>query len=420
MFRFRNGENNTYFKLGLTVFLTVIAILTVYDALFGAHKTGVYINSAVAIITPILYGCAIAYLLSPIVDILEHTILKRWAAPGFETRKPVGWVRVVSVLITFLILLAALGIMLYILLPEVGASFLQLIDNIPGYAAAVDAFFTDVNNVQLPESVMNWAHSMYDQVMAKLDSMNTVDLGGVFSAVSGGVVGVVGVLSVFTNLVVGIVVAAYMLGMKERLAAQCKKIVCALCKKEHVGKVLDSAHYIDDVFGGFIRGNILVSTLIGVICFVALEIMGIPYAPLLAVLLGVTNLIPFFGPFLGAIPSCILIFLVSPIKCLYFIIFILILQQLDGNILTPRILGQSTGLASLWVIVAILIGGGLFGPIGMLLGCPAFAIIYTFFRALLGKNLRKKNMPLDTDAYRPSGLPDRTVPERVIVKDERD
>lgn len=402
MLRFRNGENKMFFKVGVTVFLTVIAILTFYDALFGAHKTGVYISTAVAIITPILYGCAIAYLFAPIVDFLERTLLKKWAAPGLERRKPVGWVRVVSVFITFMIILIALSIMLYVLLPEVGTSFLQLIDNIPGYAAAVEAFFTDVNNVQLPESVMSWAHSMYNQMMLKLENMATVGIGGAVAAVSGGVVGVIGF---FANLIVGFVVAAYMLGMKERLAAQSKKIVCAVCRKEQIPKVLDSAHYIDDVFGGFIRGNILVSILIGVICFVALEIMGIPYAPLLAVLLGVTNLIPFFGPFLGAIPSCILIFLVSPIKCVYFIIFILVLQQLDGNILTPRILGQSTGLASLWVIIAILIGGGLFGPIGMLLGCPAFAIIYTFFRALIGKGLRKKNMPLNTDDYRCGGIP---------------
>ena len=222
------------------------------------------------------------------------------------------------------------------------------------------------------------------------------------AAVSGGVLGVVDFLG---NLVVGIVIAAYMMGMKETLAAQAKKIICAIFTSYYVERIMDAVRYADKVFGGFIRGNIVVSVLIGLICFVALSIIDVPYAPLLAVLLGVTNLIPFFGPFLGAIPSAILIFLIAPIKSLEFIIFILVLQQLDGNILTPKILGESTGLASLWVIISVLVAGGLFGPIGMLLGCPVFALLYALIRLGVNKGLEKRKLPVPTDVYRSQGTP---------------
>ncbi len=402
MFKFRH-RNNAYFRWGLTAFCTVVAILAVYDIFLGNHKIVGYGATLAAVVTPVAVGGAIAYLLAPIVDFLERTVLRRWAQEGIAARKPKGWVRLVSVLLTLVLLLGAIVLLLCFLIPDVATSIMQLIENIPMYVAVVHGWFDSLNHeVTLPPDLVQRVETVYAQAMATLNNVTGAGLSEMIATVTGGVMGAVSFLA---NLIVGLVIAAYMLGMKERLAAQAKKIVCALLEREYVEKIMAAAHYADEVFGGFIRGNIAVSALIGLICFVAFQIMGIPYAPLLSVLIGVTNLIPFFGPFLGAIPSCILIFLVSPIKCLEFIIFILILQQLDGNILTPRILGHSTGLASLWVIISVLVGGSLFGPLGMLLGCPAFALIYALIRLEVGKGLQRRNLPVATDDYRSGGIP---------------
>ena len=402
MFKFQH-KDNVYLRWGVTAFITVVAILAVYDILLGDHRIGGYLGFLGAIITPIAYGAAIAYLLAPIVDFLERTVLRRWAGEGLKRRRPKTWVRVVSVLLTLVIVLGAVALLLGFLISDVASNINQLIDNFSGYVAVVQEWMQSMEgSFTLPPELLNWLNSLYEQAVQSADKMGAGGISEVVSALSGGVLGV---FSFLGNLVLGIVIAAYMMGMKETLAAQAKKIVCAVFEPYYVDRLMAAAHYADKVFGGFIRGNIIVSVLIGIICFIALRIMGVPYAPLLAVLLGVTNMIPFFGPFLGAIPSAVLIFLIDPIKSLEFIIFILVLQQLDGNILTPNILGDSTGLASLWVIISVLVAGGLFGPLGMLLGCPAFALIYALIRLGVGKGLEKRALPVETDRYRASGVP---------------
>ena len=402
MFKFRYHKNS-YLRWGITAFLTVAAILALYDILFGEHRIAGYLGVLGTIVTPVVYGGAIAYLLAPIVDFLERTVLSPWARSGQECRKQKAWVRVLSVLLTLAIVLGAVALLLFFLISDVASSIVQLSQNIALYVQIVQEWLQGMDGAwTLPPEIMDKIETLYTQAMNAFNEMSTIGLSEIVAALFGGVMGVIGFLG---NLVVGIVIAAYMMGMKETLAAQGKKIICAVFERPYVERIMDAVHYADKVFGGFIRGNIVVSVLIGVICFIALQIMGIPYAPLLGVLLGVTNMIPFFGPFLGAIPSAVLIFLIDPIKCLEFIIFILILQQLDGNILTPKILGDSTGLASLWVIISVLVGGGLFGPIGMLLGCPAFALLYALIRLGVNKGLEKRKLPVPTDVYREEGVP---------------
>ncbi len=396
-------KNNVYFCWGLTAFLTVFAILAAYDIFLGAHKLMDYFGIFTTIMTPVLLGGTIAYLLSPVVDFFERTLLHPWATHALVVRKPIGWVRVVSILLTFLSVFGIFVILMRFLIPNVWSSIIQLVENIPMYIELTKQLFSELGgSITIPPELYNHLNTLYNEGMAMIKQITSSGLSSVIATVSGGVFGV---LSFIANLIVGFVIAAYMLGMKERLLAQSKKIICALFHPAYVERIIDAARYSDSVFGGFIRGNLLDAAIVGIICFIAFQILHIPYAPLLSVLIGVTNLIPFFGPFMGAIPSCILIFLVNPIQCLEFIIFILVLQQVDGNIIVPRILGRSTGLSSLWVIISVLIGGGLFGPLGMLLGCPVFALFYAFFRASVGKGLEQKHMPADTDEYRTRGIP---------------
>ncbi len=411
MFKFRHGDN-VYVRWGVTAFLTVIAILAVYDIFFGAHKLAGYLSVVNHVLTPVVFGCVIAYLLAPIVDFLERTLLRRWAAAGTATRQPRTGVRIVSVLLTLFFVIGSVVLLLCLLIPDVVSSLWQLADNIPMYVTVVQGWMQSAEGgVTLPPAVLEVGEGLYENFAEAVREITGTSLSEIIAAITDRLMGVFGF---FGNLIIGIVIAAYMMGMKEKLAAQGKKILCAVLEERYVEKIMAAMRYADEVFGGFIRGNIVVSVLIGAICFVAFQFMHIPYAPLLSVLIGVTNLIPFFGPFMGAIPSCILIFLDSPLKCLEFIIFILVLQQLDGNILTPRILGQSTGLASLWVIISVLVGGNLFGPIGMLLGCPAFALIYALIRLEVDKGLSKKHLPVGTDAYRSDGIPGR---EKAVRQD---
>lgn len=406
MFKFK-PKHNTYLCWGITAFLTVFAILAAYDILLGAHRLLAYLGIIATVSMPVVMGAVIAYLLAPIVDFLERTVLHRWAAKGIINRKPRGWVRIVSILMAFVLVLGAITLMLCFLIPNTWSSILKLIENIPMYVDIISGWFHNFNGstISVPDEVYAWFGSSYAHLMDSLSQFTSSSFSGMLSKVSGGVVGV---FSFFSNLVLGLIIAAYMIGMKERLSAQGKKILCALFEMPYVERILEAFHYTDRVFGGFIRGKLLDSLIIGILCFIVCGLLQFPYTPIISIFVGVTNIIPFFGPFLGAIPCAFLILLVDPMQCLYFIIFILILQQFDGNILGPKILGQSTGLASLWVIISVLVGGALFGPLGMLLGCPAFALIYALMRIFINRGLEKKDLPTETDAYRSSGLPNKT------------
>ena len=211
--------------------------------------------------------------------------------------------------------------------------------------------------------------------------------------------GAMNVLSEVFNFLVGCIVSVYMLFSKELFAAQMKKILYGVMSIEHANMTLHITRKSNEIFGGFIIGKIIDSAIIGVLCFLGLTLLDMPYILLVSVIVGVTNVIPFFGPYIGAIPSAILIALADPIKGIYFLIFILALQQLDGNVIGPKILGDSTGLSAFWVVFSILLGGGLFGFVGMIAGVPTFAVIYYIVKMVVEQKLEKKKMPADTEAY---------------------
>ena len=194
-------------------------------------------------------------------------------------------------------------------------------------------------------------------------------------------------------------ISVYILMGKETFIGQAKKIVYAILPAYKGNVLIETIRKGNDIFGGFISGKILDSAIIGVLCFIGLSILKMPYCLLVSVIVGVTNVVPFFGPYIGAIPCTILITLANPIQGLYFVIFILVLQQLDGNIIGPRILGESTGLSSFWVIFAILVGGGLFGFLGMVIGVPAFATIYYIIKRIISYILKRRGLPQETNDY---------------------
>lgn len=389
-------RKNHYFSMGVSAFVTAAAVLLFYDTLFG----GKAVLALLETVRPILYGAFIAYLLAPMVNFFERHLFP--PHPERERKRSQAMlIRTVGILLAWLVVWFFFYLLASVLLPELYKSVLQLIANVDKYYQTISGWVTSLSNHLLetnPDLAQQIVEKLgdYFQDFGKWLSGLLPQLQTVMTTVSGGVWSAVNFLM---DLLVGIIASVYLLATKERCAAYGRKLVYSLFPQEQVGLVLRGTKRADTIFSGFVRGKLLDSIIIGILCFVCCSILKFPYTPLVSVFVGVTNVIPFFGPFLGAIPSAFLILLDSPIKSLYFIIFILALQQFDGNILGPKILGNSTGISGFWVIVAILVGGGLWGVAGMFLGVPICACIYAGVRAFSNYRLKKKGLPVGSASY---------------------
>ena len=289
-----------------------------------------------------------------------------------------------------------------VLMPELYKSVLQLVDNADNYYRTISGWV--IHLLETNPEAANWVAQQMAAYFQDIDKWLTSgvlpQLQTVMTTVSGGVLSV---MNFAKNLLVGLIASVYLLATKERCAAYGRKLVYSFFPQEQVELVLRGVRRADLIFSGFVRGKVLDSIIIGILCFVGCSILKFPYTPLVSVFVGVTNVIPFFGPFLGAIPSTFLILLVSPKQALYFVIFVLALQQLDGNVIGPKILGNTTGLSSLWVITAILVGGSFFGIAGMFFGVPVCACLLSLVNFFVDARLRDKGLPVEPGAYAGGG-----------------
>lgn len=385
-------KSPNYFAWGLTATLSICAVLMFYDLVFRSSMIMVYVRKFMEILAPIVYGCALAYLLAPIVNWIETFLFRR---AGKHITK---WLRAISIVFAWVLVLALLAGLLWILVPQLVTSIARLAANAQGYYQTMVRWVQHLleNNPEYAAQVQAIFDRYYQDALTWVQENLLPQVQVALEAITGGVVGIV---VFFKNLLIGIIISIYLLAMKESFAAGSCKLCYALLSEERAAWLIRGVKKTDNIFSNFVRGKLLDSLIIGILCFIFSGILDFPYAPLISVVVGVTNIIPFFGPFLGAIPSAFLILLDSPIKSLYFIIFIIILQQFDGNILGPKILGGSTGIHGFWVIVAILVGGGLWGVPGMFLGVPIFACLYAGVRSFTAYQLRKKDLPTSTASY---------------------
>lgn len=354
----------------------------------------------ISALSPIIIGCIIAFLLNPIVN-----RLRIWLREVFKnifkdkySDKHANMADGISVVLSILFFLLILTAFFWILIPSLYESINSLYDNFDKYTTNTENFVR--NLVKDYPKVVNVVNNYMDDIEAAIKNLFTEKLlpnmDTVVKTLSSGIIG--SVKFVF-NFLIGIIAAIYILSSKDKYSAQFKKLVYAVFPIKKGNKILAVTEYIDGVFSGFISGKIIDSIIIGVICFAFCSIVEMPYAVLVSVIIGVTNIIPFFGPFIGAIPSAFLVFVESPKMCLVFIIFIVILQQIDGNILGPLILGDTIGISSFWILFAILLGGNLFGFAGMVLGVPTFACIYALLIRTIGDGLEKKGLKNDTEYF---------------------
>ena len=386
-----------HFRKGLTFFLVIAACVIFYFALLRINDISAGISKLVDVLKPILYGLAIAYLLNPVVKQID-----RWLIPQLKKKMTLEKARKVSrsvgVLASLVMLLALILALCNMLIPELYKSIRDMVYTLPGQISDVVEKITSIQTDKSPAGIM--ARNLLEQGSDALQNWIKQDLlTKVNEVMSNLTVGVISFVNEILNFLIGLIVSIYILFSKETFSAQSKKIVYAVFRTNHANMILHLTKKSNEIFGGFIIGKIIDSMIIGVLCFLGLTILKMPYILLISVIVGVTNVIPFFGPYIGAIPSAILILLNDPIKGLYFLIFILVLQQLDGNVIGPKILGNSTGLSAFWVVFSILVGGGLFGFVGMIMGVPTFAVIYYIITMLINHMLEKKKLPLLTSQY---------------------
>lgn len=384
---------------GLAVFLTVCAILLVYDTLFGSRAAVTLFGVLATALRPIVYGALIAYLLAPVINFFEELLfpeqVKKAKREGLHCA---ALPRAVSLLITWVIVALLCYMLLSVLLPELYRSIVQLWNNLELYYNTINRWLMNLleKNPAAETFVTDAFAGYYKDLLDFLTDKVLPQTQQLVTAVSGGVLSA---LIFLKNLVVGIIVSVYLLATKERCAAHSRQLVYGVLPESKVLWFFRGLHRADGIFSGFVRGKLLDSLIIGVLCFIGCSVLNTPYTPLISTIVGVTNIIPFFGPFLGAIPSIFLILLVKPIQAVYFLIFVLALQQLDGNIIGPKILGDSTGLSGLWVIIAILVGGGLFGVAGMFFGVPICACLLALGSFLVESSLKRKGLPTSSQAY---------------------
>ena len=394
-----NLTNNHYLRWGLTAFLVIAASLLFYYGIFQMHTVVSAIRNILEILSPIIYGAVIAYILSSVVAFLEKITIsfleKKEVLLNKRRKRAIRWF---CVLLSLALLIIVIYALIMMLLPQIIRSITNIIYSFPYYAKEIEKWINtfmekrgemDKQTLEIFYDYSNKIQNyLTNNFLPQLQEMMKNFTSGVFVA-----------LNVLKNFIIGINVSLYILADKEIFIAKGKMVLYAIMSTEQANNVIRALRFTNKTFGGFISGKILDSAIIGVLCYIGTLILDMPYALLVSVIIGFTNVIPFFGPYIGAIPCIFLIIIVSPIKGVYFAVFILILQQFDGNILGPKILGDSTGLSSFMVILSILVGGGLFGIPGMIVGVPICAVIYACIWKLLGKSLHKKELPSETKAY---------------------
>ena len=398
-------NNQVYFKLGLTLLCVVLASTVFMVILVNLPGFFNVITSFLRIISPLLFGVLFAYLMNPIMQFVENgliRLIRRWCKQE-KVSDPV-WMRSRKRFCHVLGVVAALATML-------GFFYLIVSLVVPTIVENVGAIFTsDMENkfynriialVQqlFPgrEDILEWVNDRLGEIHVHLAAwLENLDMRATLVSVFTRVYGVVkGTL----NFLLGLVIAVYMLLSKDTFLGQSKKLIIALFSEKHANRLLEFGRRTNKIFSGFVLGKIIDSIIIGIICYIIMRILSLPYPMLISVIVGVTNIIPFFGPLIGAIPSAVLILLINPLQCLVFIIMIVLLQQFDGNILGPRILGDSVGLSSFWILIAITIFSGLFNVIGMIIGVPVFAVLYMLLSDFVEHRLKKKGRPINTEVY---------------------
>ena len=400
-----------YIALGVTAFCVIGASILFFFLLYHFTEVWALVEKLMLILRPILYGLVLAFLLLPVQRHILAFLTS--LAPSPKVRPILNGT---AILLSLMFALLVIYILLAMVLPQLYFSVVGLVQAFPDYIETVQNWLVKTweDNPALREFLLPYYESttqaledwLENDIMPNLESMSTVLnwakeflLPNVTDVVTSVSVVVATSLMVLKDILIGLIVSVYLLARKDTFAAQSKKIIYSLLPTRYGDLVVEEVRSAYRIMSGFINGKLVDSAIIGVICLICCNILRFPYPALVATIIGVTNIVPFFGPFICAIACFFLILMVNPIQEVFFGLFVLVLQQFDGNILGPKILGDSTGLASFWVLFSILLFGGLFGFAGMVLGVPVFAMLYSILSRLVARGLRQRGLPVETAQY---------------------
>ena len=389
---------NNYFRWGVTV-ITIIAFgILFFFFVFRMDSILGFLGKMFNILTPIILGAVIAYLINPLVTVTDKYTFAFCRRCHIPVKLSSFLATAFSIALWLGLLVAGIGFLFSMIVPELYSSIVKLAGDLRLYVNTIYDFINEhlQSNPQLLDFVETILDTVTNSVYNWVNNDLIVQAQNIMSKLT---VGISWVVSLVMDLIVSLIVSVYLLVSKKKFLGQAKKLLYVFFKPDTANAALSIFRQTNKIFGGFISGKLIDSLIIGILCFIGVSILKMPYPLLVSVFIGITNIIPFFGPFIGAIPSAFLILLISPGKCLIFILFIFLLQQLDGNIIGPAILGDSTGVSPFWIVFSILLGGGLFGFIGMLLGVPTFAVIYYLAKTFSEYYLRKKELPTDSMLY---------------------
>lgn len=382
--------NSKYNTISVYALIVICCSIIFY---FVASQIGSFsekISILIGILYPFIIGFAIAYLLNFILKFYEHTILDN--IQGSSKLKK-GHKRSISLILTYLTAAGIFYLFVHFIVPQLIDSIMGLVNDVPMYVDNATKFFNDV----MKETNLSPEYTALIQEQMNKYINIIMDFAKEVIPVVGNTLKMIA--SSIWNIVLGIIISVYLLIDKEYFFAINRKITCALFSEKMASRIFELTHRTNETFGKFLSGKIIDSAIIGVLSFVVFSIFKIPYTLLISVIIGVTNIIPFFGPFIGAIPSFIIILFVSPTKALIFLILVFIIQQIDGNIIGPKILGDSIGISAFWILFAILVAGEFMGLVGMIIGVPVFAIIYSVIKEDVEYKLKNKDLPTETKDY---------------------
>lgn len=388
----------THIKWGVTIFLVVTACIIVFFAIYRFDVLSEIIGVVTGILTPFIYGLVFAYLLCPIYNLVTRELYRLLSRRTRNQKRTLTLSKGLATFISLLVLAIVISGICWMIIPGLVDSVMHIVSILPDSMEQFSQWI-DTKTMRYPEmqaTLENWIERFTNNIIKYVEETMLPGYMEVATSIS---TGVFSVITVLKNFFIGIIICAYFLNSKDLFAAQLKKLILATCSEARAKGILEGAIFTNKTFGGFINGKIIDSIIIGIICFVVMSLFNWEYPLLISCIIGLTNVIPFFGPFIGAVPSALLLLMVSPTQCVYFLIFILVLQQVDGNIIGPKILGDSTGLSSFWVMFAILVGGGLFGFVGMVVGIPIFAVFYAYFSSAVNRRLDKRGFSTNIKDY---------------------
>lgn len=398
-----NQKYDKYWYAGLTGFLVLAAALAVWMIIDNLGALGGILSAVNSALYPIYVGLIIAYLLSPLVNKTDRYIfvplMEKIVKKKNKAKRIARGISVTVVLCLSMLIIFCLAMMV---VPEVINSISSLIYNLPGYYQNLLSWGEEVfkSNPKVVELFQRYSGVIYESFLSWLQDFILPSSTRLLNVVTDGVVNAVNVV---VNIFIGVIVSIYLMASKENFCALGKRLIYTVFSIKRANSILDVLGETHTVFAKFISGKIVDSLLVGVLTFIIMSIAGVPYTILISVVIGVTNIIPFFGQYIGIIPSAILVFIANPVKGIIFLVLIIILMQFDGNVLGPKILGDSIGLKSFWILFSILFFGSLFGLLGMICAVPVFAIVYRMTKRWSARRLADKKLPTETEFYCESG-----------------